>query len=95
MPLYDALKNLMKSRADYVSVNMSRFIAMDSEDPSVDCLALAKALGVPATRIDRDRYRAAYWLPSEAASGECRAYSRAPHEEGARISVCFFDHLDL
>jgi benzoylformate decarboxylase len=50
---YNVLKNFTKSQTDCVSAKMGRFIAMDIEDPSVDYLALAEALGVPAKRIDR------------------------------------------
>ncbi|MBV8663912.1 MAG: thiamine pyrophosphate-binding protein, partial [Hyphomicrobiales bacterium] len=50
---YNVLKNFMKSQTDYVSARTNQFVAMDIVDPSIDYLALAKGLGVPARRIDR------------------------------------------
>jgi len=50
---YNVLKNFMRSQSDYVSAKANRFLAMDIEDPAVDYLALATAMGVPARRIER------------------------------------------
>lgn len=50
---YNVLKNFMRSQSDYVSAKTNRFLAMDIEDPAVDYLALATAMGVPARRIER------------------------------------------
>jgi benzoylformate decarboxylase len=50
---YNILKKFMKSQAGYASVRADRFIGMDLIDPSVDFLALATSMGVPARRINR------------------------------------------
>ncbi len=50
---YNVLKNFMKAQPDYLSARANRFIAMDLVDPSIDFLALAKAMGVAARRVGR------------------------------------------
>ncbi len=50
---YNVLKNYMKAQPHYLSVRANRFIAMDLVDPSIDFLALAASMGVPARRVDR------------------------------------------
>ena len=50
---YGILKNYMRSHAHYGSARTGRFIGMDLVDPTIDFLALAASLGVPARRIER------------------------------------------
>ncbi len=50
---YNVLKNFMKAQPHYLSIRANRFIAMDLEDPPIDFLALATAMGVPSRRIER------------------------------------------
>jgi benzoylformate decarboxylase len=50
---YNILKNFMKSQTHYASARTNRFIAMDLDNPTIDYLALAAALGVPGRRIER------------------------------------------
>jgi benzoylformate decarboxylase len=50
---YNVLKNFMKAQAGYLSARSNRFIAMDIDQPSIDYLALARSMGVPARRIER------------------------------------------
>jgi len=48
---YLILKNYLRTRGD-TSAQTERFVGMDLSHPSVDFLALAAAMGVPATTID-------------------------------------------
>ncbi len=50
---YNVLKNFMKAQPHFLSIRTNRFIAMDLEDPPIDFLALATAMGLPSRRIDR------------------------------------------
>lgn len=50
---YNVLKNFMKGQSDYVSAQSNRFIAMDIEKPAIDYLALARSMGVRASRIEK------------------------------------------
>jgi benzoylformate decarboxylase len=50
---YNVLKNFMKTQADYTSAKTNRFLAMDLDHPTIDYLALATSMGVPARRIER------------------------------------------
>jgi benzoylformate decarboxylase len=50
---YNILKNFMKAQPAYLSARRNRFIAMEIENPAIDYLALAAAMGVPAQRIER------------------------------------------
>jgi benzoylformate decarboxylase len=50
---YNVLKNFMKGQSDYVSARNNRFIAMDLERPAIDFLALARSMGVRASRIEK------------------------------------------
>jgi benzoylformate decarboxylase len=50
---YNVLKNFMKGQSDYVSARSNRFIAMDLEKPVIDYLALARSMGVRASRIEK------------------------------------------
>jgi benzoylformate decarboxylase len=50
---YNILKNFSKSQPHYLSPRVNRFIAMDINDPPIDFLALAAAMGVPARRVAR------------------------------------------
>jgi benzoylformate decarboxylase len=43
----------MRSQADYVAAQTSRFIAMDIDQPAIDYVALAASMGLPARRVDR------------------------------------------
>jgi benzoylformate decarboxylase len=52
---YNILKEFMKAQPHHASVRANRFIAMDLVEPTIDFLALAGAMGVPALRIDRAR----------------------------------------
>jgi benzoylformate decarboxylase len=50
---YNILKTFMRSRKDYLAARTNQFIAMDLDQPRIDYLALATALGVPARQITR------------------------------------------
>jgi benzoylformate decarboxylase len=50
---YNVLKNFMKGQSDYLSARSNRFIAMDIEKPVIDYLALARSMGVRASRIEK------------------------------------------
>lgn len=50
---YNVLKNFMKGQSDYISARSNRFIAMDIEKPAIDYLALARSMGVRASRIEK------------------------------------------
>ena len=50
---YNVLKNFMKAQPHFLSIRTNRFIAMDLEDPPIDFLALAAAMGLPARRVER------------------------------------------
>ncbi|UFW90600.1 thiamine pyrophosphate-dependent enzyme [Bradyrhizobium barranii] len=50
---YNVLKNFMRTQADYVAAKTNRFIAMDIQQPEIDYLSLARAMGVPARRVER------------------------------------------
>ena len=50
---YNVLKNFMRGRPGYVSARTNRFIAMDIDKPGIDFQALARAMGIPARRIDK------------------------------------------
>lgn len=50
---YNILKNFMKSQAEYISAQHNRFIALEIDDPTVDYLALAKAMGVHGCRVTK------------------------------------------
>lgn len=50
---YNVLKNFMKAQPHFLSIRTNRFIAMDLEDPPIDFLALATAMGIPSRRIER------------------------------------------
>ena len=43
----------MRSQSHYASARANRFIAMDMVDPTIDFLALAASMGLPAHRVDR------------------------------------------
>lgn len=50
---YNVLKNFMRTQPHYLSVQRDRYIGMDLESPAVDYLSLARAMGVPARRVER------------------------------------------
>ena len=50
---YNVLKNFMKAQPHFLSIRTNRFIAMDLEDPPIDFIALATAMGIPARRVER------------------------------------------
>ena len=50
---YNILKKFMRSQSHYASARANRFIAMDMVDPTIDFLALAASMGLPAHRVDR------------------------------------------
>jgi benzoylformate decarboxylase len=50
---YNILKKFMRSQQHYASARANRFIAMDIIDPTVNFLALAASMGVPAQSIGR------------------------------------------
>ena len=50
---YNILKKFMRSQPHYASARANHFIAMDIVDPSIDFLALAASMGLPAQRVDR------------------------------------------
>lgn len=50
---YNVLKNFMKSRTDYRSTQLHRYIAMDLDQPPIDYLALAHSMGLTARRITK------------------------------------------
>jgi benzoylformate decarboxylase len=50
---YNVLKNFMRAQADYVAAKTNRFIAMDIQQPAIDYPSLARAMGVPARRVER------------------------------------------
>lgn len=52
---YNVLKNFMKSQSDYLSARSGRFIAMDIDNPAIDYVALARAFGLQARRVERAR----------------------------------------
>lgn len=61
---YNILKNYMRGMEGY-NATMGKFIGMDIADPPVDYLALARSMGVGATRVERagdvgDAVRAAW-----------------------------------
>jgi benzoylformate decarboxylase len=49
---YRILKGALAARGD-ASAAADTFIGMDLDDPPVDFLALARSMGVPATRVER------------------------------------------
>jgi benzoylformate decarboxylase len=49
---YRILKGALSARGD-ASATSGTFIGMDLDDPPVDFLALARAMGVPGTRVER------------------------------------------
>jgi benzoylformate decarboxylase len=49
---YNILKNFMRGRAGYAAARLNRFIAMDLAQPAIDFQALARSMGVPASRIE-------------------------------------------
>ncbi|MBX3686500.1 MAG: thiamine pyrophosphate-binding protein [Rhodocyclaceae bacterium] len=50
---YNILKNFMRSQPHYTSAQTGRFVAMEINDPPIDFLALATAMGMPSQRIER------------------------------------------
>ena len=50
---YNILKTYMRGQAHYLSAHANRFIGMDIVEPTVDFLALASSMGVPARRAER------------------------------------------
>jgi benzoylformate decarboxylase len=50
---YNILKNFMRGRSGYVAARTNRFIAMDIDQPLIDYGALARSLGVPASRVEK------------------------------------------
>jgi benzoylformate decarboxylase len=50
---YNVLKAFMRAQAGYASARSNHFVAMEIDQPSIDFLALAKSMGVPARRIER------------------------------------------
>jgi benzoylformate decarboxylase len=50
---YNILKKFLRSQPNYASVRTNRFIAMDIVDPTINFLALAASMGLPARRLDR------------------------------------------
>lgn len=48
---YNVLKNFMRTQEHYMSARTGEFIGMDIVNPPIDFLSLARAMGVPATRI--------------------------------------------
>ena len=50
---YNILKKFMRSQSRYSSARANHFIAMDIVDPTIDFLALAASMGLPAHRVDR------------------------------------------
>ncbi len=50
---YNILKNFMRSQPHFTSAQQNKFIAMDIVNPTVDYLAMANSMGVPARRVDR------------------------------------------
>ncbi len=87
---YNVLKNFMRTQADYVAAKTNRFIAMDIQQPEIDYLSLARAMGCPrdgwneqpiSRRQSRTESRAAtrIWLRFRSASADPRA-STSPTE---------------
>ncbi|WP_459719163.1 thiamine pyrophosphate-binding protein [Paraburkholderia sp. 2C] len=50
---YNILKNYARAQTNYRSAGTNRFIGMDITDPTIDFVALAGSLGVPARRVER------------------------------------------
>ena len=50
---YNVLKNFMRGQPHFTSAQKGKFIAMDIDNPSIDYLAMAQSMGVPASRVDR------------------------------------------
>ncbi len=50
---YNVLKNFMRSQPHFTSAQQNKFIAMDIVDPTIDYVAMANSMGVPASRVDR------------------------------------------
>ena len=50
---YNVLKNFMRSQSGYISARTNNFIGMDLRSPTIDYVALAASMGVPACRIMR------------------------------------------
>jgi benzoylformate decarboxylase len=50
---YNVLKNFMRSQVDYIAAKTKRFIAMDIDQPAIDYVALAAAMGLPARSVER------------------------------------------
>jgi benzoylformate decarboxylase len=50
---YNILKNYVRDQDHYITKASNQYIGMDINDPSVDFLALATALGIKAKRIER------------------------------------------
>jgi benzoylformate decarboxylase len=50
---YNILKNFMRSQPHYHAARTGQFLAMDLVNPSIDFLALAASMGMPARRVSR------------------------------------------
>jgi thiamine pyrophosphate-dependent acetolactate synthase large subunit-like protein len=50
---YNVLKNFMRGRTGYILARTNRFIALDIDQPVIDCQARARLMSVPARRIEK------------------------------------------
>jgi benzoylformate decarboxylase len=50
---YNILKNFMRSQPHYHAARTGQFLAMDLVNPSIDFIALAASMGMPARRVSR------------------------------------------
>ena len=50
---YNILKNFMRSQPHYHAARTGQFLAMDLINPTIDFLALAASMGMPARRVSR------------------------------------------
>ena len=49
---YNVLKNFMRSQPHYLAAHRGELIGMDIIDPAIDFMSLARAMGVPARRLE-------------------------------------------
>jgi len=49
---YNILKNFMRAQPHFTAAKENKFIAMDIVNPTIDYLAMAQSMGVPAIRVD-------------------------------------------
>jgi benzoylformate decarboxylase len=50
---YNVLKNFIRSRTDYRSAQLQKYIAMDLKNPPIDYLALAQSMGLGSRRVTK------------------------------------------